>query len=142
MSSVVLFHFNRFVCVGDCPRYDSGFWSSLISIAASAGTSSSPQEHNMIFTASKGIADAFVPCAHLHFQWMSFLSWNHWGGGKHYSHVIKIRYRQADRLRCEDFSVRPPLMCGGRPPFAVRCYVLLLDFGLVWIFIPADPHRT
>jgi hypothetical protein len=60
--------FDLLVCVrvGDCPRYESGFWiatlSSLISVAPCAGTPSR-QEHNLIFCSQgRDIADAFVPC--------------------------------------------------------------------------------
>jgi hypothetical protein len=75
-------------------------------------------QYNFFYNQSEDIADASF-----HGYWISLLKIT--GAKGRCSHVIKIRYRRTDRSSREDLSVRPPLMCGEWPPFAVRCYVLL-----------------
>ena len=67
------------------------------------------------------------------------ISWNHWGEGALLTRdQDKISASWSFELRGLFCPVRSPLMCGWRPPFAVRCYVLLsilrsgLDLYCCW----------
>ena len=62
------------------------------------------------------------------------------GAKGHHSHVIKIRYRQADRLGLYVFYYSKAE--GGLRFLSGVTFYSLAGFGVVWIYIVTDPHRT
>jgi len=145
----IFFHLNCLVCVGNCPRLRLGIpvatfkLSSLISVrpvTPCAGTSSR-LGHNIIFL--QPIKTSLMRSFHVRiysFSGCLCISWICKSGITVRILLTrdqdKIRYQQTNRSGCLYLCATGGL----RLLLSVTFYSI--DFGLVWIFVVATPHRT